>query len=105
MQETIINAHRLIGETIRESGEARSGRIVGVDQSRTVPVIFVIWGGQSGIQRIEVTFDELRQLAEACRQRYAQVASRDGSRKAATSRVSAEAETGQMIPRRRVGSR
>ncbi|GHB16002.1 hypothetical protein [Salinicola rhizosphaerae] len=111
MQETIINAHRLIGETIRESGEARSGRIVGVDQSRSIPVIFVIWGGQAGIQRIEVTVDELRQLAEACRKRYAQVASREGSRQAGTPRVSTETETrkepetGRVIPRRRVGSR
>ncbi|MGM8932490.1 hypothetical protein [Salinicola halophyticus] len=66
MQDNIINAHRLIGETIHEPETERRGRIVGVDQSRSVPVIFVIWQEQSGIQRFELTRDELRQLAEAC---------------------------------------
>ncbi len=69
MQDTIINAHRLIGETIQEPGEPRRGRIVGVDQSRAVPVIFVIWQEQSGIQRFELTRDELSQLASACLRR------------------------------------
>jgi len=66
MQDSIINAHRLIGETIHDPGEDRRGRIVGVDQSRSVPVIFVIWQEQTGIQRFELTRDELRQLTEAC---------------------------------------
>lgn len=66
MQDNITNAHRLIGETIREPGDERRGRIVGVDQSRPVPVIFVIWHEQAGIQRVELTREELCQLAEAC---------------------------------------
>ncbi|WP_110655403.1 hypothetical protein [Salinicola halimionae] len=69
MHDNIINAHRLIGETIHEPETERRGRIVGVDQSRSVPVIFVIWQEQSGIQRFELTRDELRQLAEACSRR------------------------------------
>lgn len=66
MHDNIINAHRLIGETIHEPETERRGRIVGVDQSRSVPVIFVIWQEQPGIQRFELTRDELRQLADAC---------------------------------------
>jgi hypothetical protein len=71
MHDNIINAHRLIGETIHEPETERRGRIVGVDQSRSVPVIFVIWQEQSGIQRFELTRDELRQLADACSHRSA----------------------------------
>ncbi|OLO02792.1 MULTISPECIES: hypothetical protein [Salinicola] len=66
MQDNIINAHRLIGEIIHDPGEERRGKIVGVDQARSTPVIFVIWQERAGIQRFELTRDELRQLADAC---------------------------------------
>lgn len=69
MNETRINAHRLIGESVREPKQQYSGRIVGVDQSRAEPVLFVIWQDQPGIHRIELTFDELRELSQACEQR------------------------------------
>ncbi|WP_164999495.1 hypothetical protein [Salinicola tamaricis] len=48
MQQTILNAHRLIGETLREPGRERLGRIVGVDQARRVPLVFVLWQDQQG---------------------------------------------------------
>ncbi|MDH4572211.1 hypothetical protein CUR86_06875 [Salinicola acroporae] len=108
MQDTIINAHRLIGETIQEPGEPRRGRIVGVDQSRPVPVIFVIWQEQSGIHRFELTRDELSQLASACQRRQSGWSSKpeadtrdDGKRR------SEESSTfdSHASPRRRVGSR
>ncbi|WP_110649348.1 hypothetical protein [Salinicola peritrichatus] len=100
MQETIINAHRLIGETVREPGEERRGRIVGVDQSRSVPVIFVIWQGQEGIHRVELTVDELRQLAEACN-RHRSLQAETGE----TSRDEEQSPAAAAVSRRRVGSR
>lgn len=101
MQETIINAHRLIGETIRESGEERCGRIVGVDQSRSVPVVFVIWQGQEGIHRVELTVDELRQLSEACHRRQPRQAEMDGTPQDEDEDPSAAVP----VSRRRVGFR
>lgn len=104
MQDMVINAHRLIGETIREPGEERRGRIVGVDQSRAVPVIFVIWHGQEGIQRIELAFDELRQLAEACSQRQANPPEQHDIPEGLVSE-DVESPASPALPRRRVGSR
>ncbi|WP_251977952.1 hypothetical protein [Salinicola avicenniae] len=100
MQDTITNAHRLIGENIREPGEARCGRIVGVDQYRAQPVIFVIWQGQEGIHRFELTFDELGQLAEACIERQDR-----GARRESTVDQHDDADASRTFSRRRVGSR
>ncbi|WP_110668915.1 hypothetical protein [Salinicola halophilus] len=99
MEQTRINAHRLIGESVREPGQERCGKIVGVDQSRATPVVFVIWQGQEGIHRVELTVDELRQLAHACEHREPASRTTDDSE----SDVSAVAEPADF--RRRVGSR
>ncbi|WP_110685395.1 hypothetical protein [Salinicola aestuarinus] len=98
MDKTRINAHRLIGESVREPGQERCGRIVGVDQSRATPVVFVIWQEQEGIHRVELTFDELRQLAGACERRDPMSPPADD----AATDVSALAEPTDY--RRRVGS-
>lgn len=106
MQDNIINAHRLIGETIRDPEEKRLGKIVGVDQSRSVPVIFVIWQERAGIQRFELTRDELRQLADACCR--AQSKSREhrakGNDEARTSSDD-DASSSPAVAQRRVGFR
>ena len=105
MQDNIINAHRLIGETIRDPEEKRLGKIVGVDQSRSVPVIFVIWQEQAGMHRFELTRDELRQLTHACCR--AQSKGRDhrasGHDEARTS--SDETSSSPAVAQRRVGFR
>lgn len=105
MQDNIINAHRLIGETIRDPEEKRLGKIVGVDQSRSVPVIFVIWQEQAGMHRFELTRDELRQLADACC--HARAKSRDyrarGDDEARSS--SDDASSSPAVAQRRVGFR
>lgn len=107
MQDTIINAHRLIGETIQEPGEPRRGRVVGVDQSRPAPVIFVIWQEQSGIQRFELTRDELSRLASACHLRQSgQASEREDDVLDGEEASSDESRSASHVPaRRRVGSR
>ncbi|WP_139313657.1 hypothetical protein [Salinicola sp. MH3R3-1] len=107
MQDNIINAHRLIGETIHEPETERRGRIVGVDQSRAVPVIFVIWQEQSGIQRFELTRDELRQLAEACGRARSTGHGTKAERKSNDTGASLEDATfvSPELNQRRVGSR
>jgi len=107
MQDTIINAHRLIGENIREPETERRGRIVGVDQSRSVPFIFVIWQQQSGIQRFELTRDELRQLADACGRARSTDHDTQAERKDDDTRASLEDATfvSPEPAQRRVGSR
>lgn len=102
MQQTILNAHRLIGETLREPGRERLGRIVGVDQARRVPVVFVLWQGQQGIQRIELSVDDLRQLVAACERRL----SASGlASDAAVSTTGATSRDTEIAPRRRAGLR
>lgn len=107
MQDNITNAHRLIGETIREPGDERRGRIVGVDQARVVPVIFVIWHEQPGIQRVELARGELRQLADACARASAvdDGASGERGRKRDSAPSTGEASSMPALNRRRVGSR
>ncbi|WFF40361.1 hypothetical protein EVC62_01975 [Salinicola endophyticus] len=102
MQQTILNAHRLIGETLREPGRERLGRIVGVDQARRVPLVFVLWQGQQGIQRIELSVDDLRQLVASCERRYATANPATDAAGSATSDTYRDAE---VAPRRRAGLR
>ncbi|WP_353981315.1 hypothetical protein [Salinicola endophyticus] len=102
MQQTILNAHRLIGETLREPGRERLGRIVGVDQARRVPVVFVLWQGQQGIQRIELSVDDLRQLAASCERRYAAANLATDASGSTTGDTSRDTE---IAPRRRAGLR
>ncbi|KFF47939.1 hypothetical protein GY26_17325 [Gammaproteobacteria bacterium MFB021] len=102
MQQTILNAHRLIGETLREPGRERLGRIVGVDQARRVPVVFVLWQGQQGIQRIELSVDDLRRLVASCERRHATASLAPDAAGSTTDDTSRG--TG-IAPRRRAGLR
>ncbi len=102
MQQTILNAHRLIGETLREPGRERLGRIVGVDQARRVPLVFVLWQDQQGIQRIELSVDDLRRLVASCEGRYATATLASD---AAGSTAGDTARDTDIAPRRRAGLR
>ncbi|QEL11859.1 hypothetical protein [Kushneria phosphatilytica] len=66
-KECVQGVHLLIGSTLRDGRRDRTGRIVGIDQTRDHPVVDIVWQGQRRAERIIVTCDQLRDLVEACR--------------------------------------
>ncbi|WP_158701062.1 hypothetical protein [Phytohalomonas tamaricis] len=65
----VHNVHQLLGSTIRDARRDRSGRVVGIDQTREHPVIDVVWEGQARAERVTITRDQLQTLVEACHAR------------------------------------
>ncbi|MHB0775757.1 hypothetical protein [Halomonas sp. WWR20] len=65
MRDYVPQAHLLIGSTLRDARHDRQGRIVGVDQSRHAPAIFVVWSGQPQAERVALEMDQLRALVRA----------------------------------------
>ncbi|RKR04320.1 hypothetical protein C7446_1525 [Kushneria sinocarnis] len=66
-KECVQGVHHLIGSTLRDGRRDRTGRIVGIDQTRDHPVVDIVWAGQRRADRIIVTCDQLRELVAACR--------------------------------------
>ncbi|WP_459872935.1 hypothetical protein [Halomonas shantousis] len=65
MRDYVPQAHLLVGSTLRDARHDRQGRIVGVDQSRHAPAIFVVWSGQAKGERVALEVDELHGLVQA----------------------------------------
>lgn len=66
MNASIEQAHRLIGARLRDPQRRCEGRIVGVDQTREAPALWVVWEGQPQAQRAELTPHDLHELVQAC---------------------------------------
>lgn len=66
MNASVDQAHRLIGARLRDPQQRCEGRIVGVDQTRGAPALWVVWEGQPQAQRVELTQQELHELVQAC---------------------------------------
>lgn len=66
MNMSVDQAHRLIGARLRDPQRRCQGRIVGVDQTRETPALWVVWENQPQAQRADLTPHDLQALVEAC---------------------------------------
>ncbi|WP_136068845.1 hypothetical protein [Modicisalibacter radicis] len=66
MNASVDQAHRLIGARLRDPQRRCEGRIVGVDQTREAPALWVVWEDQPQAQRAELAQHELHALVQAC---------------------------------------
>ncbi|MBZ9557714.1 MULTISPECIES: hypothetical protein [unclassified Modicisalibacter] len=84
MRDSVAQAHLLIGATLRDPQRQREGRVVGVDQTRDVPALWLVWSDQSRAERVTLSRPELSRLVEGCapQQRAAPAIDDDGGRRA-----------------------
>ncbi|MEC9482080.1 MAG: hypothetical protein UMU75_01990 [Halomonas sp.] len=66
MRDSVTQAQHLIGATLHDPQRRRQGRIVGVDQTRDLPALLIVWDGQGQAERVALPVRELRDLVTAC---------------------------------------
>lgn len=66
MRDSVAQAHLLIGATLRDPQRQREGRVVGVDQTRDVPALWMVWSDQARAERVTLSRPELSRLVEGC---------------------------------------
>ncbi|MBZ9540362.1 hypothetical protein KGQ90_15695 [Modicisalibacter tunisiensis] len=66
MRDCVAQAHLLIGATLRDPERQREGRVVGVDQTREAPALWILWVEGAGAERVVMSHRELAALAAGC---------------------------------------
>lgn len=66
MRDSVAQAHHLIGARLRDPQRQRMGQVVGVDQTRDLPALLIIWEGQTTPARVPLSVRELHELVQAC---------------------------------------
>lgn len=66
MRNSVTQVQSLLGARLRDSRHRRLGRIVGVDQTRDLPALLIVWEGQMSPERVSLSAEELRELVGAC---------------------------------------
>lgn len=66
MRDSVTQAHHLIGARLRDPQRRTMGQVVGVDQTRDLPALLIIWEGQVAPARVPLSVRELRELVQAC---------------------------------------
>ncbi|MBZ9566204.1 hypothetical protein [Modicisalibacter tunisiensis] len=95
----------MIGATLRDPERQREGRVVGVDQTREAPALWILWVEGAGAERVVMSHRELAALAAGCTGAGVPPAPLKGGRaRRADERHDEEgaAESSADIPRRRV---
>lgn len=64
------DVHHLLGATLRDSRQAREGRVVGIDQSHANPVVHILWSGERNVERVTLSTQQLERLMAACNERH-----------------------------------
>ena len=66
MRDSVAQAHHLIGARLRDPQRRFMGQVVGVDQTRDLPALLIIWEGQVTPARVPLSVRELHELVHAC---------------------------------------
>ncbi|WP_089726333.1 hypothetical protein [Modicisalibacter muralis] len=66
MHDSVAQAHHLIGARLRDPQRRSMGQVVGVDQTRDLPALLIIWEGQVTPARVPLSVRELHELVQAC---------------------------------------
>lgn len=62
MHDSVDGVHTLLGSRLRDARRGREGRIVGVDQTRPTPALLMVWETGRGVERVNLSSEELRAL-------------------------------------------
>lgn len=66
MRNSVAQIQHLLGACLRDPQRRRTGRIVGIDQTRDQPALLIIWEGQTLTERVTLPVNELQSLVTAC---------------------------------------
>lgn len=66
MRDNVAQAHLLIGARLRDPQRGSMGCVVGVDQTRDLPALLIVWEGQVQAARVPLSARELHELVKSC---------------------------------------
>ncbi|MFD2190667.1 hypothetical protein [Pistricoccus aurantiacus] len=65
MNDDVVGVHRLLGLQLRDQQQGRQGTILGINHTRRSPALLIRWAGNSGIEWVDLSIDELDALIAA----------------------------------------
>lgn len=65
MNDDVVGVHRLLSLQLRDHQRDRQGTVVGIDHTRRSPALLIRWAGNSGVEWIDLSIDELNALIAA----------------------------------------